>query len=64
MAEETVVVHSASQHTLPGNAFFVDSALGIASTDRNASPFIAPVATTAFAITATSHWNTDAFRFR
>ena len=63
MAEETVVIHSAGQHTLAGNAFLVDGALGIASTNWNATSFIASVAAAAFAITTTSHRNTNAFSF-
>lgn len=63
MAEETIVVHSAGQHTLSGDAFLVDGALGVASADGNATSFVASVAATAFAIATASHWNADAFRF-
>lgn len=63
VAEETIVVHSAGQHTLSGDAFLVNGALGVASADGNATSFIASVAASAFAITTASHWNTDAFRF-
>lgn len=63
VAKEAIIVHAAGQHTLAANAFFVHCAFGVVGASWNTTAVIASVSGTAFCITSTSNWNTNAFSF-